>query len=114
MSDEKRSSDRRLKTVVYAGNSVIHGTGIFATRDIEEGEYIGTLAGPETHSDGAYVLWVYESDGETKPVGRCGRNLLRYLNHASPNNAQFDGFDLYATRRISCDAEITIDYCGSS
>ena len=114
MSDEKRSSDHRLKTVVYAANSAIHGTGIFASRDIEEGDYIGTFAGPETHSDGAHVLWVYESDGETKPVGRIGRNLLRYLNHASPYNAQFDGFDLYATRSISSGVEITIDYCGSS
>jgi hypothetical protein len=114
MSAEKRPSAHRLKAVVYAGDSAIHGAGICALRDIEEGEYIGTFAGPETPSDGAYVVWVCESDGETKPVGRCGRNPLRYLNHASPNNAQFDGFDLYATGSISCDVEITIDYCGSS
>jgi len=114
MSDEKRLSDHQLTTVVYAANSAIHGTGIFASRDIEKGEYIGTFAGPETHSDGAYVLWVYESDEESNPVGRSGGNLLRYLNHASPYNAQFDGFDLYATRSISCDVEITIDYCGPS
>jgi hypothetical protein len=36
--------------------------------------------------------------------------MLRYLNHASPSNAAFDGFDLYALQAIAHDAEITIDY----
>lgn len=112
MSDAKRLSNHQLTTVVYAANSAIHGTGVFASRYIQKGEYIGTFAGPEARRDGMYVLWVYESDDETKAVGRSGRNLLRYLNHASACNAQFDGFDLYATRSISCDVEITIDYCG--
>ncbi len=39
-----------------------------------------------------------------------GRNLLRYQNHASPCNAEFDGFDPYARTEISRDDEITIDY----
>ena len=112
MSDAKRSSNRQLATVVYVADSAIHGTGVFASRDIKKGEYIGTFAGSETDSDGAHVLWVYESDEASKPVGRIGRNLLRYLNHAASCNAQFDGFDLYATRSISCDVEITIDYGG--
>lgn len=44
------------------------------------------------------------------PVGRSGRNLLRYLNHAVPGNAEFDGFDLYARSRIGAGEEITFDY----
>ena len=107
MSDGKRNSNRELRSVVYAAQSGIHGTGLFASRTIAAGEYIGTFAGPEVRRDGVYVLWVY--DGESA-VGRSGRNLLRYLNHGSPCNAEFDGFDLYARTKIARDAEITIDY----
>lgn len=112
MSDRERLTNRQLKTVVYAASSAIHGTGLFAARDIDDGEYIGTFAGPETRRDGVYVLWVYAS--EDRVVGRSGRNLLRYVNHASPCNAEFEGFDLYATCVISRDDEITIDYGGES
>jgi hypothetical protein len=114
MSKQERLSNRQLKSVAYASTSAIHGTGLFAARPIHEGEYIGTFAGPEARKDGKYVLWVYESDDETKAVGRSGRNLLRYLNHASPCNAHFVGFDLYARCAIPSDGEITIDYGGES
>ncbi|MCB1726215.1 MAG: SET domain-containing protein-lysine N-methyltransferase, partial [Gammaproteobacteria bacterium] len=60
--------------------------------------------------DGMYVLWVFDEDDPRQPVGRSGRNLLRYINHESPGNAAFDGFDLYACCVIGCDQEITIDY----
>ena len=112
MSDDLRVSNRQLKSVVYAATSGIHGTGLFASRDIETGEYIGTFAGPEVRRDGRYVLWVYEDEEGDSAVGRSGRNLLRYLNHASPCNAQFEGFDLYAICFVACDDEITIDYGG--
>ncbi len=111
MIDSERLTNRQLKTVVYAATSGIHGTGLFASRDIDEGEYIGTFAGPEARRDGVYVLWVYES--EDRAVGRSGRNVLRYVNHALPCNAKFDGFELYAVCAIDCDEEITIDYGGA-
>ena len=110
MSDGKRLTNGQLKAVVYAATSAIHGTGLFASRVIEEGEYIGTFVGPEARRDGVYVLWVYET--ADRAVGRSGRNLLRYVNHATPCNACFDGFELYALCAIPCDAEITIDYGG--
>ena len=110
MSDGRRLSNRELRSVVYVAKSGIHGTGLFASRKIAAGEYIGTFAGPEARRDGVYVLWVYDSDNADTPVGRSGRNLLRYLNHATPCNAEFDGFDLYARTMIQHDAEITIDY----
>lgn len=112
MSEPRRLSNRQLQAAVYAATSTIHGTGVFASRDIGEGEYIGTFHGPEARRDGMYVLWVYESDDEDKMVGRSGRNLLRYLNHATPCNAHFDGFDLYARYAVARDDEITIDYGG--
>ena len=49
-------------------------------------------------------------DSEDVAVGRIGRNILRFVNHAGSCNAAFEGFDLYATRPIPRDAEITIDY----
>ena len=79
---------------------------------MEKGEYIGTYHGPDAKRNGTYVLWVYDSDDEANAIGRSGRNLLRYLNHADPGNAEFDGFDLYARSRIEVDEEITFNYEG--
>ncbi|MGD8308772.1 MAG: SET domain-containing protein-lysine N-methyltransferase [Chromatiales bacterium] len=98
----------RLRDTVYSGPSGIHGTGLFARRPIRKGEHIGTYEGPTARRDGRYVLWVYAGSGSA--VGRSGRNLLRYLNHQRPGNAEFDGFDLYARRMIRVGEEITFDY----
>lgn len=100
----------RLGNIVYRAPSTIHGNGLFAKVSIEEGAYIGTYEGPNAKRDGTYVLWVFEEDRE--PVGRSGRNLLRYLNHQDEGNAEFDGFDLYALRDIEAHEEITFDYGG--
>lgn len=108
-----RTRDRDLRQLVYVADSGIHGRGLFAARAIEPGEYIGTFHGPPARRDGTYVLWVYIDAASDAPVGRSGRNLLRYLNHAAPGNAEFDGFDLYASCAIGCGEEITIDYGGA-
>ena len=97
-----------LSDLVYTGPSQIHGTGLFARLRLEEGSFIGTYSGPTVKRDGTYVLWVYEEDQGA--VGRSGRNLLRYLNHAKDCNAEFDGFELYAIKPIEKDEEITFDY----
>lgn len=110
MNRQLRSTNAQLRGTVYVAASSIHGTGVFAARRFAKGEYIGTFHGPAVRRDGMYVLWVYEQRGDADPVGRSGRNMLRYLNHSSPCNAVFDGFDLYARRAIAHDAEITIDY----
>ncbi|RMG34187.1 MAG: SET domain-containing protein [Gammaproteobacteria bacterium] len=113
MSDSKRIHNRDLKAWVYAAESSIHGTGLFAARAIAEGEYIGTYWGPQAKRNGTYVLWVYDEDDEENAVGRSGRNLLRYLNHSRPGNTAFDGFDLYAARDIAPHEELTFDYLES-
>lgn len=110
MKDARRLTNMQLREIVYVDESGIHGRGVFASRRIAEGEYIGTFAGPEARRDGIYVLWVYAEDGEDRAIGRSGRNLLRYLNHDGQGNAEFDGFDLYARCVIPRDEEITIDY----
>jgi SET domain-containing protein len=108
----QRRHDPELQAVVYVDNSPIHGSGLFAARDIAAGSYIGTFHGPETDTDGEHVLWVYGHDGCVAPVGRRGENVLRFLNHAAPCNAEFDGFDLYALSAIRQGDEITINYEG--
>ncbi len=108
-----RTSNRELREWVYAAESRIHGTGLFAARPIRKGEYIGTYWGPEAKRNGTYVLWVYEGEDEASAVGRSGRNLLRYLNHSRECNTAFDGFDLYALRDIAQDEELTFDYLES-
>ena len=88
--------------------SRIHGKGLFARIPIQESQYLGSYDGRTTHENGMHVLWVQDTSG--KWVGRDGENLLRYINHATPPNAEFDGFDLYALRAIQPGEEITIDY----
>lgn len=104
----ENKADERLRDRVHKAPSPIHGTGCFARRAFAAEEYIGTYEGPLAKRDGTYVLWVYQ-EGQA-PVGRSGRNLLRYLNHQEDGNAEFDGFDLYARREIACGEEITFDY----
>jgi len=106
----KADKKQRLSDLVYKASSNIHGNGLFAKVDIKKGEFIGTYEGPYAKRDGTYVLWVFEEGCE--PIGRSGRNLLRYLNHQDQGNAEFDGFDLYALSDIAPHEEITFDYGG--
>ena len=96
------------KKLTYVASSVIHGKGLFAKTRIEDEIYLGTYQGPEAKRNGSHVLWVYEDDGDV--VGRRGLNKMRYVNHSDKPNAEFDGFDLYSTRDIQPNEEITIDY----
>ncbi len=97
-----------LEELFFVADSSIHGKGLFARVELPAEAYLGSYDGPETRENGMHVLWVQESSGEW--IGRDGRNLLRYINHAIPPNAEFDGFDLYALRGIEAGEEITIDY----
>ena len=96
------------KAAFYTDRSPIHGRGLFASRRIRRGEHIGTFEGARTKSDGPHVLWVWRDDGQVE--GIRGRNALRYLNHATAPNAEFEGPDLYALRDIAPGHEITIHY----
>jgi SET domain-containing protein len=112
MSSDENSYTHRLRDLACKAPSPIHGHGLFAKVRIEAGQYIGTYQGPRVKRDGTYVLWVYAQDGKP-PVGRSGRNLLRWLNHQDEGNAEFDGFDLYAKRDIEAGEEITFNYSGT-
>jgi hypothetical protein len=108
MSERHSRRATRLGARVYKAPSPIHGIGCFARIAFSAGDWIGTYEGPQASRDGTYVLWVC-AEGEP-PVGRSGRNLLRYLNHSEEGNAEFDGFELYACRDIAPGEEITFDY----
>ncbi|MDB4303835.1 SET domain-containing protein [Desulfosarcina sp.] len=90
--------------LTYVTDSGIHGKGLFARMDIEEGTYLGEYEGPVAQRNGTHVLWVYEDDGV---IGRSGRNKLRYLNHSVSACAEFE---LFASRKIKSGEEITINY----
>ena len=107
---ERRTKNGQLKDWVYTAQSGIHGTGLFASKAIKKGTYIGTYDGPSVKRNGTYVLWVYDESGENQATGRSGRNMLRYLNHASSGNCVFESFDLYARKAIRKDQELTFDY----
>lgn len=113
MIDRHLPRDTALEALVEVRESAIHGRGLFARCTLARNQFIGTFEGPAARRDGMYVLWVYDDpNDETRVSGRIGRNALRFLNHAKPGNAVFDGFDLYARRAIRKGDEITIDYGG--
>jgi SET domain-containing protein len=93
--------------LTYVTDSDIHGKGLYAREDIPSGTYLGEYEGPEAKRNGSHVLWVYDDD---VVVGRSGRNKLRYLNHSTEYCAEFDGFELFASRHIKAGEEITINY----
>lgn len=87
--------------------SPIHGMGVFARDTIREGEYIGRYIGWRTDEDSMYTLWVEYPEGQR---GYFGTGRLRYLNHSTRPNAEFDGRDLFALRTIRPGEEIFVDY----
>ena len=88
--------------------SPIHGKGLFATRTIRQRSHIGRLEGPRTQRDGIHVLWIIEEDENS--YGIRGTNDIRFANHSSQPNAQWDGPDVYALRTIRPDEEILLHY----
>lgn len=105
-----RVTNGELRNYVYADSSEIHGTGLFALTSFRKGDYIGTYHGPNAKRNGMYVLWVFDPDDHADIYGISGKNLLRYLNHSSEYNAEFEGPHLYAARVINAGDEITFHY----
>lgn len=101
---------RRLSDWVYVKDSPIHGFGCFALRRIRKGTHIGSYEGPKTMEDDTYVLWILEDEEADYWEGVDGQNELRYMNHSSTPNAEFDGVDCYALRTIEENEEITFHY----
>ena len=88
--------------------SGIHGLGVYAKESIEAAAKVGTYLGNPTSKNDTYVLWIIEEDGSE--YGIDGTSDLRYLNHSAEPNAEFDGEELHALRRIAVGEEVTIHY----
>ncbi len=93
---------------IEARDSRVHGTGVFATRELEPGELIARYRGQEVDHDGLYVAYQSSPSGETRRYEITGK--LRFLNHCCRPNAELAGFRLIARKPIHAGREITIDY----
>ena len=72
------------------------------------GERIGEYTGSPSAEDGTYVLWVEGDDGEYRGID--GDNELRWLNHSSSPNVEFDGPELFALVDIEPGTELCFHY----
>lgn len=88
--------------------SRLHGTGVFATRNIAAGELIAHYQGREVHRDGVYVVPHKAKSGQTRRYELTGK--LKFLNHSCRPNARLSGFELRAVAPVNAGQEITIDY----
>ena len=94
---------------VHVAKSSIHGRGVFASSMISTGTKIGDYLGVPTTRDGRYVLWL--DAGDDRWIGIRGTTELKYLNHSSSPNAEFNHLgELFALQDISPGEEITIHY----
>lgn len=85
--------------------STIHGKGLFAVNDINEGDIIGTIAYNPVEEDGPYVLWIDDT------VGIQVDCELKYINHnKKPNACYCEDLHVVALRDIKPGEEITHDY----
>ena len=85
--------------------SDIHGKGLFATKNIQRGDLIGTIEYKPVTEDGPYVLWI---NADTGILVDCD---LKYINHnAKPNACYCEDLEVVALRDIKQGEEITHDY----
>ena len=104
----RRERERTMFDRIEVRKSRIHGNGIFARKRLREGQRIGRFEGDVTTRNGTYVLWLIGEDGSE--IGIRGRNVLRFLNHGEPANAEFLDDDLYVVRNVQPGVEVVIDY----
>lgn len=100
---------------IHIGKSKLHGKGLFASRDIKEGEIIFIIKGKKISflidsiksAKNAGLNWV--GIGKNKwvdPINHCV-----YFNHScNPNSAIKGKVTVVATRSIKKDNEVTFDY----
>ena len=104
----RRARERAMLDRIEVRESRIHGKGIFARKRLREGQKIGRFVGDTTMRNGIYVLWLLGEDGSE--IGIRGRNVLRFLNHGKPANAEFLHDELYILRNVQPGSEVLIDY----
>ena len=94
-----------MQVVTFVAPSRIHGQGLFAGVDIDQGTVIGLLRGRPSLEDGPHVLWISESEGIEV---QCD---LKYINHSDePNACYYDDLSVVALKPIRRGEEITHNY----
>ncbi len=94
-----------MQVVTYVAPSSIHGQGLFAGVDIDQGAVIGHLRGVPSSKDGPHVLWINESEAIEV---QCD---LKYINHSDqPNACYYDDLSVVALKAIRRGEEITHNY----
>jgi SET domain-containing protein len=96
-----------MKMKVEAGESPIHGTGLFSRDIIEAGELVGVFEGTAVEDNDIHVLW-YEVDDVWK--GLNVENVLKFANHSKTPNVEVLGREMYALQPIPPGEEIVFDY----
>lgn len=93
------------------------GSGLFASRAFEKGDFIVSYTGQKISSreaDLSKSRYLFELDEEWTIDGETFSNIGRYINHACSPNAEAEIHDeeilIIATRTIRQGEEITIDY----
>lgn len=112
------------------GESPIHGTGVFAARNIMRGEIIAEYLGEiidkdeafkrgskrelDAKIDGSGSVYIFELNDEFDLDGNFEYNEARLINHACRPNSEavLDGMRIFfhATSNIPKDAEILYNY----
>lgn len=106
----------------------INGRGVFAEKNIKEGETIGTYTGTVYSSETAYEAYLKESDSDNSYAMKIKKNIIdaklkgnftRFINHSDmqDNVAFFEKkigkntvVDVIATRNIQAGEQLLIDY----
>lgn len=93
------------------------GKGLFARRDIAQGDFIVEYTGrkiPTMVADTLKTRYLFELDQEWTIDGQTLSNIARYINHSCLPNSEAETHDdhilIHATTDIKAEEEITIDY----
>jgi len=118
------------KKLCKVSESQIHGRGLYATADIEEGtdiiQYVGEKITKEestrraleweeqARKTGDGLVYIFELDDEWDLDGREGDNPARYMNHSCDGNCEAINYDgeiwITARKDIKKGDELVYDY----
>ena len=118
------------KSLCKVKNSKIHGRGLYATADIEEGTQIIQYVGEkitkkestkraleweeQARETGEGLVYIFELDDTYDIDGRLGENPARYMNHSCDGNCEAINYDgeiwIVARKDIKKGEELVYDY----